>query len=269
MFFIKTKKFVASLALSAVLASSAALADEADLAPKFDEGYARLAQETTSQSVDDLLALLRASIAAAAIAEEQREQQPEKGSPEIPDAAATDAAHERIVSEAIALASRTPDRVHASARDVIKARGFLWPVDGSIYSAFGATRGRRGHGAVDIVAPRGTLVAVCADGVVSVVADGGKLYKGYGRIIIVDHGDGVQSAYAHLDSFRVKEGQSVKRGEIIGTVGRTGNATNYLLHYEVRVDGRKIDPLLCMEERPGAVKMVNYRSSKSDGKKKR
>lgn len=151
-----------------------------------------------------------------------------------------------------------------SARELIKSRAFLWPVDGNIYSAFNATRGKnRKHGAVDIVAPKGTPVAAAADGTVAVVANGGKSYRGYGKIVIVDHGSGVRTVYAHLSSFAVKTGQSVKAGQVIGGVGRTGTATSDLLHYEVRVDGKKIDPLTVMEHRPGVVKMVNYKSPKT------
>lgn len=207
-----------------------------------------------SVTIDELLDIMRTATETAAVVREQ-----ERG---------------RGIDEALSIAAFVPERKTpkkqaqaapskgADARALISARGFLWPVDGSIYSAFQATRGKRQHGAVDIVAPKGTPVAVAADGVVSVVANGGRNFSGYGKIVIVDHGSGVHTAYAHLDSFMVKIGQRVTRGEIIGTVGKTGSATSNLLHYEVRVDGKKIDPLLCMEHRPGVVKMVNYRSPK-------
>lgn len=156
--------------------------------------------------------------------------------------------------------SHVPSSTAADTRELIKKRSFLWPVDGPIYSAFKATRGRRAHGAVDICAPKDTPVAAAHDGIVSVVSDGGKGFRGYGKTVIIDHGSGVHTVYAHLSSYTVKMGTRVKRGEVIGAVGKTGKATNYLLHYEVRLDGRKIDPLLCMEDRPGSVKMVNYHS---------
>lgn len=167
------------------------------------------------------------------------------------------------VARALDVMAHVPAAPKVSARELAKNRGFIWPVDGLIYSAFQATRsGGRVHGAVDICAPNGTPVAAAHDGIVSVVADGGKSYRGYGKIVIIDHGSGVHTVYAHLSSYAVKMGQKVARGEIIGAVGKTGTATNYLLHYEVRLDGKKIDPLLCMEDRPGVVKMVNYHSGK-------
>lgn len=167
------------------------------------------------------------------------------------------------VKDMLDVVAQVPQKKPRSdARALIKARGFAWPVDGNIYSAFAATRGKRGHGAVDIVAPRGTAVGAASDGVVSVVANGGRNFSGYGKIVIIDHGSGVHTVYAHLDSFNVKMGQNVRRGQVVGTVGHTGRVTTNLLHYEVRVDGKKIDPLLCMEDRPGVVKMVNYKSPK-------
>lgn len=166
------------------------------------------------------------------------------------------------MGETLRVASMVPKRRAANPLDMIKARQFQWPVDGLIYSAFNATRGKRLHGAIDIVAPKGSPVTAAADGVVSVVANGGKNFSGYGRIVILDHGNGVHTVYAHCDTTPVKMGQKVKKGQVVATVGRTGRVTTNLLHFEVRVAGKKINPLTCMEERPGVVKMVNYKSSK-------
>ncbi|MFW6248725.1 MAG: M23 family metallopeptidase, partial [Bacteroidota bacterium] len=66
---------------------------------------------------------------------------------------------------------------------------------------------------------------------------------GYGRMIVIDHGYGYQTLYAHLESFNVKYGQSVKRGEIIGYVGNTGVSTAPHLHYEVHRKGEKVNPV--------------------------
>lgn len=166
------------------------------------------------------------------------------------------------LGETLRVVSIVPKKKAIDPLQMIKQRKFQWPVDGFIYSAFQATRGKRIHGAIDIVAAKGTPIAAAADGVVSVVANGGKNFSGYGRIVILDHGKGVHTVYAHCDTTPVKMGQQIKKGQVIATVGRTGRATANLLHFEVRVAGKKIDPLTCMEERPGVVKMVNYRSGK-------
>lgn len=205
-------------------------------------------------SIDELIGLMRQAAETSAIMAQEE-----------PPAASRPAAIAQTIpgmNEALLIAARTPKYKAPDARALIQSRQLLWPVDGFIYSAFSATRGRRAHGAIDIIAEQGTPVAVAADGVVSVVANGGKNFSGYGKIVIVDHGQGVHTVYAHLDSFLVKMGQRVRKGQFIATVGHTGRCTTNLLHYEVRVAGRNVDPLTCMENRPGVVKMVNYKSGR-------
>jgi murein DD-endopeptidase MepM/ murein hydrolase activator NlpD len=146
--------------------------------------------------------------------------------------------------------------------DLPSSKGLIWPVEGLIYSAFNATRGRRAHGAIDIVTKKGTPIAAAADGIVSVAANGGKNFSGYGKIVILDHGKGLYTVYAHCDSLLVKMGQKVKQGEYIGTVGRTGRATTDHCHFEVRLAGKKYDPLAYLPSRPDMVKATNYRSSR-------
>ncbi|MDR3254453.1 MAG: M23 family metallopeptidase [Synergistaceae bacterium] len=136
----------------------------------------------------------------------------------------------------------------------------LWPVDGLIYSAFNATRRRgRVHGAIDIVTKKNTPIAAAADGIVSVAANGGPRFKGYGKTVIIDHGNGVHTLYSHCSSILVKMGQRVKRGEFIATVGRTGSATTDHVHFEVRVAGKKRDPLNYLPPRPEIVKAKNWK----------
>ncbi|MDR3321139.1 MAG: M23 family metallopeptidase [Synergistaceae bacterium] len=148
----------------------------------------------------------------------------------------------------------------AKGSEILKSKALRWPVDGLIYSAFNATRGKgRMHGAIDIVTKKGTPIAAAADGIVSVVADGGKRFKGYGKTVIIDHGGGIHTLYSHCNSIGVKMGQRVKRGEFIATVGRTGRATTDHLHFELRLSGKKLDPLNYLPSRPEMVKAKNWK----------
>jgi murein DD-endopeptidase MepM/ murein hydrolase activator NlpD len=119
----------------------------------------------------------------------------------------------------------------------------IWPINGMLRSAFGGrTDPFSGEGAfhkgVDITAPTGTPVHVTGDGVV-VFAD---RMGGYGRLVVVDHGTGVQSFYAHMSRVYVHPGQEVRVGETVGAVGTSGRVTAPHLHYEVRVGGAPINP---------------------------
>jgi murein DD-endopeptidase MepM/ murein hydrolase activator NlpD len=96
------------------------------------------------------------------------------------------------------------------------------------------------HEGVDFSAPQGTLIHSTGDGVVVFAK---KSNRHYGNTIRVDHGYGYETVYAHMDDFEVKRGEKVKRGQIIGTVGNTGKSTAPHLHYEVRKNGRPLNPI--------------------------
>jgi murein DD-endopeptidase MepM/ murein hydrolase activator NlpD len=126
---------------------------------------------------------------------------------------------------------------------------FSWPVAGPISSYFG-TRTRHGrrrqHEGIDVAANKGAPVKSARSGHV-IYADN-KL-SGYGKMVIVRHADAYTTVYAHLSEFAVKKGQFISRGQLVGKVGRTGRASNYHLHFEVRNDKRPVDPLLYLEKR--------------------
>ncbi|MFV2072795.1 MAG: M23 family metallopeptidase [Thermoanaerobaculales bacterium] len=116
-----------------------------------------------------------------------------------------------------------------------------WPVARNvavITSGFGVARGRSRHQGIDMAAPAGTKVAATAAGRVSFTGRSGD----FGRMVVIDHGDGWQTAYAHLKRIKVGKGDRVKRGTVIGTVGKSGNATGFHLHYEVRRNGTPVNP---------------------------
>ena len=129
----------------------------------------------------------------------------------------------------------------------LSARPSLWPVDGRlIMSSYGQrTDPFSGEGAfhkgVDISAASGTGVRTTADGIV-VHAEWAS--GGYGRLVVIDHGGGMQTYYAHLSKIYVRAGQEVRRGEIVGAVGSSGKVTAPHLHYEVRIGGAPVNPYL-------------------------
>jgi len=120
----------------------------------------------------------------------------------------------------------------------------LWPVNGIVLSRFGdredpfTSEGSHFHTGVDLSAAMGTPVHVAADGVVLMAEYSGR----YGKMVIVDHGNGMQTRYAHLSRFEVVPGQEVRRGEVIAHSGATGRVTAPHLHFEVRVGGSAVNP---------------------------
>lgn len=114
-----------------------------------------------------------------------------------------------------------------------------WPViGGTVTSGFGA-RGRSFHDGIDISAPAGAAVYAAQDGEV-IYSDS---LRGYGNVIIVRHHGGFATVYAHNQSNGVREGQHVRRGEVIGRVGSSGRTTGANLHFEVRQDNVARNPL--------------------------
>ena len=112
------------------------------------------------------------------------------------------------------------------------------PSRGTISSRFGQ-RWSSTHTGVDIAVSRGTPIKAADGGLVTFAGWNG----GYGNLIIIDHENGFVTYYAHCNSISVKKGQRVARGETIGTVGSTGNATGPHLHFEVRKNGVPVNPL--------------------------
>lgn len=138
-----------------------------------------------------------------------------------------------------------PSEESSATRDAKNLRSkMLWPVDGRVSSGFGR-RGRRAfHAGLDIPMPKGTSIRAAKDGVVKQTASAkSRGFRGYGNVIVLDHGNGISTLYAHCLAIKVKQGQRVRRGETIATVGRTGRATTNHVHFEVRVKGKPVDPI--------------------------
>lgn len=118
------------------------------------------------------------------------------------------------------------------------------PVTGRLTSGFGPRYhpihgGQRYHSGIDVAAPTGSPIRATSDGVISAAGWAG----GYGLLVAVNHGAGMETRYAHMSATNVSVGQQVRRGDVIGFVGSTGDSTGPHVHYEVRRNGLAIDPL--------------------------
>ncbi len=132
------------------------------------------------------------------------------------------------------------------------AEGFVWPTKGRITGVYGSQRfyngeARRPHFGIDIAAKRGTPVRAPASGTVT-LAEPNMYFEG--GLVFIDHGLSVTSAYMHLDSLKVKVGDTVKRGDVIATVGSTGRSTGPHLDWRMFWRGARIDPALLAEGKP-------------------
>lgn len=145
------------------------------------------------------------------------------------------------------LAAAPAKKTVAKASAKIKTGGSMGSIkatgntaDGSVSGSFAnpvpggrLSQGIHGWNGVDIAAPAGTPIYAAAGGTVIVSRVGG-WNGGYGNYVVIEHGNGVQTLYAHMSADNVSVGQSVSRGQAIGTVGNTGQSTGYHLHFEVR-----------------------------------
>jgi murein DD-endopeptidase MepM/ murein hydrolase activator NlpD len=143
----------------------------------------------------------------------------------------------QIRSAQAASASASSGVTYSSGDGTPSASGFIWPVSGPVVSPFGWRWGRM-HEGIDIAAGYGTPIAAAASGTVIYAGWMG----GYGNLIIIDHGGGIATAYAHQSSFAVGGG-GVAQGQTIGYVGCTGHCYGPHLHFEVRANGSAVDPL--------------------------
>ena len=144
--------------------------------------------------------------------------------------------------------------------------GYLWPLAGSINtvnSLFGSredpvTHMPGNHSGIDIPAAKNTPIYASKSGVVvtSILGSGG--YWSYGNYVLISHSDGTSTLYAHMEKRNVSKGQVVKQGDVIGYVGTTGRSTGNHLHFEVRVNGSRVDPLNYFKD-----KALYYRNGKT------
>jgi murein DD-endopeptidase MepM/ murein hydrolase activator NlpD len=113
-----------------------------------------------------------------------------------------------------------------------------WPTHGVVSSGFGM-RGGRFHGGIDVSGEKGTPIVAAAQGIVRL---SGRGPEGYGKAVVLDHGDGLISLYAHNERNMVRQGERVRRGQIVALMGDTGRASGPHVHFEVHQHGQLVDP---------------------------
>ena len=142
----------------------------------------------------------------------------------------------------VPVGKRTAPRVRtapAASRPTPTGRTTLsWPARGVITSRYG-WRYRRHHDGIDLASPRGTPIYAARAGRVAFAG----WYYGYGRAVIIAHGGGLTTLYGHASRLVARTGQVVEQGDVIALVGCTGRCTGSHLHFEVRINGRAVNPL--------------------------
>lgn len=174
----------------------------------------------------------------------QRAQQSTQVASTAPQAISTPAAvtptptpvAQPAVQQPTQVAAVQPQQPAPAASAGVTSDKFRWPLSGRVITDFAASRGT----GINIEAPEGTSVRAAENGEVIYV---GNAVEGYGNLILIKHANGFVSAYAHLQNIGVVKGDTVNRGDAIGTVGMTGSVNRPQLHFELRKGATPIDPL--------------------------
>ena len=151
-------------------------------------------------------------------------------------------AHEVQVA-AIDIDLPAPERGQVYATDVPlppTRNTFLWPIEGRVISGFGSKPGGMHNDGINIAVPVGSAVRASQSGI---VAYAGNELRGYGNLVLIRHGGGWMTAYAHNDSLLVDKGDVVRRGQVISRSGKTGRVSRPQSHFEIRRHGEPLDPL--------------------------
>ena len=155
---------------------------------------------------------------------------------------------------------RRPELARINAARVAEAQSdgwmqsFIWPAPGRISGRFGSQRIYRGgeegayHSGLDIAGGAGTIYVAPADGVVTLATD--QPFSLEGKLLIIDHGHGLNSAFLHSSELMVREGDVVRQGQPLGRIGATGRATGPHLHWSIKWRDARLDPLLFLPPRP-------------------
>lgn len=163
--------------------------------------------------------------------------------PEVPAAPAAEVMAPETLEPIFVQAAKTPAPNNNQAPHRMERRegqtSFAWPLRGPVISRYGQSPGSLHNDGINIAAKKGTVVLAAADGVVAYV---GRNIESYGTMVMIRHDSVMMTAYAHLGGATVKQGQYVKKGQAIGTVGASGSMKSAQLHFQVRRDGKPVDP---------------------------
>lgn len=158
------------------------------------------------------------------------------------------AEEKRVNSEIARLQKEYDEKIRQNQIQIDPGTGYHWPLSGHYYltSRYGwrthpITGRPNEHTGLDIAAPNGTPIEAIKGGVVTISERG----SSYGNYVVLNHGDGTSSLYAHMSGRSVSVGQVVKQGSVLGYVGSTGSSTGNHLHLEIRINGGRIDPVSC------------------------
>lgn len=148
--------------------------------------------------------------------------------------------NEVVVAEPVTeVVSKGTGTIKISSRSANSSGVLAWPLSNNKITSPYGTRSRGFHSGIDLAAKTGTSVYASAGGKVVLAS----WYYGYGNCIVIDHGNGIKTRYAHLSAYKVKVGETVSRGQLIALSGNTGNSTGPHLHYEVIVNGSTKNPV--------------------------
>lgn len=207
------------------------------------------AAQTASRELAERIRQAEAAAEAARVAREAADRAAREAATR--EAAAAREASDRAARTAAARSGRpapapapAPQRAPVQAPTQDRAGAMQWPVPGRLTSRFGNRvhpiyGDVRLHAGIDIGAPNGTPIVAADDGVAIIAGPTGS----YGNFVVLSHGAGLSTSYAHQSSLAVSPGQSVRKGQVIGYVGSTGASTGNHLHFEVRRNGEPVDPL--------------------------
>lgn len=131
---------------------------------------------------------------------------------------------------------------------------FDWPVDKARLTRGFLPRRGRSHWGIDLAGPKGTPILSSQKGMVIYA---GREFRGFGKMILIEGGEGWATLYAHLDRIMVNEGQKIQQGDVIGLMGRTGRASGNHLHFEIRRNKGPVDPLLYLPRGKEAARLIS------------
>jgi murein DD-endopeptidase MepM/ murein hydrolase activator NlpD len=155
-------------------------------------------------------------------------------------ASAEPAQKARLASATTTPEETTPESPTKAADATGALPTFRWPVRGRVVTGYGAKTNGKSNDGINVAVPEGTPIKAAEDGV---VAYSGNELKGYGNLVLVRHSNGYVTAYAHASELMVKRGETIKRGQVIGKSGQSGEVTSPQLHFEIRKGSSPVDPL--------------------------